>query len=92
MDIYNNNNTGDIHEEVDMDVGGDIGSQKQHDQHHSTALPIRNDNSKTEPINIDNTRRRASQRSFNDNEQVRTSTVGSFVEKYQAWTKQNKYI
>ena len=83
MEAYNNSlsaselyhgmfSLGDLHEEVDMDIGSDLGTPKHHEQRFNLSSKLKTSSeSKTEPINIDNARRRTSQRSFNDTEQVR---------------------
>merc|ERR1712079_527767 len=57
---------GNIHEEIEMDVGNEHVPKEQQGQHPAPTISIEHENAKTEPINIDNGRRRPSQRSYTE--------------------------
>ena len=78
-------------EEVEMDVGNDQASKEEQDPQPSVTIAIENDNGKTEPINIDNGRRRPSQRSsYSDHEKVTHSRINSHTEYYT--TSKTEYL
>ena len=54
-----------------MDVGNDHGPKEQQEDQPTPTISIENETVKTEPITIDNGRRRPSQRSYTEHDKVR---------------------
>ena len=61
---------GDLHEEVEMDVGNDSTRRDGPGGHPIPDLNIEGDPPRTEPININHGRRRPSEKSYADHEKV----------------------